>query len=71
MADLTKEQYEEVSRIFFPKDDYKLPFTSKWEHTRENIGRKIVEDDIPVSFPLDKYFRLYEYLKPIYLDKLK
>lgn len=60
---ITKQHYEDISRIFFPQDNYKLPFTSRWPHTREEIGKHIVEDDFPVSFPLKKYFKLYEYLK--------
>jgi hypothetical protein len=60
---MTKEQYEDISRIFLPNDNYKLKFTSRWEHTRENVGKHIVEDNIPVSFPLKKYFELYDYLK--------
>lgn len=59
---MTKEQYEEISRIFYPEDDFKLPFTSRWPHTREEVGKHIVEDNIPVSFPLKKYFALHQYL---------
>ena len=59
---LTKEQYEYISRIFFPHDDYKLPFKSKWKHTRENIGKHIIEDDISLSFSLGKYFELHMYI---------
>ncbi len=60
---MTKEQFEEISRIFYPNDNYKLPFSSREETTREWIGRRIVEDKFPVSFSLAKYFELYEYLK--------
>ena len=58
----TKEQYEHISRIFYPKDNFVVPFNSRWEHTRENVGKHIVEDDFPVSFKLDKYFELHNYL---------
>jgi len=60
---LTKEDYEEISMIFFPTDKFKTSFTSSWEQTRENIARHIVSDDIPLSFSLEKYFQLYKYLE--------
>ena len=60
--ELTKEEYEDVSYIFYPNEKYKIPFTSKWEHTRENIGKHIVDDNFPVSFVNARYFELHSYL---------
>lgn len=60
---LTKKEYEEISMIFLPQENFKLKFASFWEHTRENVGRHIIADNIPVSFDLSKYFALYKYLE--------
>ena len=72
--ELTKQDYINISYIFYPKDNYKIPFTSKWEHTRENIGRHIAEEKFPVSFPHIYYFALYEYYRsrvPVYIKVIE
>ena len=59
---MTQADFENISRIFYPDDKYKLPFTSKWEHTRVNIGYHIFIEKFPVAFSHSKYFEYHHYL---------
>lgn len=62
IGSLTEDECVEISRIFYPGDNYRLSFASSWPHTRENIGRRIASNDFPVAFPIERYFALYKYL---------
>ena len=61
--EFSSNDHIEISKIFYPEENFKLPFTSNWKHTRENIGKHIIQNDFPVSFKVKKYFELYEFLK--------